>query len=74
MMASEMVERCAAALARDGGLNFKDVSKSLQELYLNLAKIVITEMREPTEEMLRAMYSDEFCREMYRAAIDEALK
>lgn len=82
---SEMVERLAAYLYRSSYFSFEpepfeDSSKSGQEDYRNRARLILQELREPTEAMCSAlgpMLAVEpplAVADTWRAMIDAALK
>lgn len=72
-----MIERVAKGQSDFDGRPWLSMSKADRVRYLERAKIAIEAMREPTGEMLDAVYNyggDYISRGAWMASIDEALK
>jgi hypothetical protein len=86
-MSNEMIERVAKAM-RNSAFNKKehtewdDLGKSVKDFYRTMAKAAIEAMREPTEEMVRAVkahpdflgYGDDEFDWIFKVMIEAALK
>lgn len=79
---SEMVERVARAIADAGGSDFDQLPSKhgpgfgLRNMYMNMARAAIEAMREPTQRMEDAAFSQTMTipTRGYTAMIDAALK
>lgn len=73
---SEMVERCAAALADIDRVYWLQLVEEKRDVYRRRVKSVIAEMRAPTKEMRAAMWlaPEGACECWWQLGIDEALK